>query len=142
MARFAFRLQKVLEHRQREVEDAKRASGRALAALTDVERRIVTLVAAAAQSAEACGDGVNARLDLQAHLDAVDADARALEIERVACEQDLAQAQQMLLARKSELGAIEALEAKARQEWAYEEARRAQNSLDEWATMRRPAGTR
>lgn len=138
MARFAFRLQRVLEHRRREVDGAKAAVGRAAELVADIDRRQVSLVALAARAVGACGGDVIARLDLQAHLETVDAEARALEIERRGCEEDLIRAQDILRARKSDLGAIEALEEKDRRTWLYEEARREQNALDEWATMRRP----
>lgn len=134
-------MQRVLEHRRREVDEAKLGVGRASELLNDVERRLVELVARAARAVDACAGDVNARLDLQAHLESVDAEGRALELERKACEEDLIRAQDELRARMSELGAIEALESKDRQAWLYEEARREQNALDEWATMRRPAET-
>ena len=140
MARFAFRLQKVLEHRRREVDGAKLAVGRAAELLADVERRLVALVAGAAKAVDACAGSVDDRLNLQAHLETVDAEARALELERKCCEEDLIRAQQELGARKADLSAIEVLEEKDRQAWIYEEARREQNELDEWATMRRPSG--
>lgn len=139
MARFTFRLQRVLEHRRREVEAAKLEVTKAAGLLAEIERRIVALVATAARAAESCGSSVDERLDLQAHLEIVDSEARALDIERTACEEDLVRAKDALLAKRSELGAIEALEEKARAAWQYEESRREQNALDEWATMRRPA---
>ncbi len=128
----------MLEHRRREVDEAKLAVGRVAELLRDVERRLVGLVAGAAKAVDGCNGGVTSRLDLQAHLETVDAEARALELERKSCEEDLIHAQQELRAKKADLGAIEVLEEKDRQVWNYEEARREQNELDEWATTRRP----
>lgn len=130
----------MLEHRRREVDEAKLQVGRAAELLTDVEQRMVSLVAAAAKAVDACDGGVASRLDLQSHLDAVDAEARALELERKSCEEDLIRAQEELRARRADLGAIEVLEEADRKAWSYEEERQEQNALDEWATMRSPKG--
>ena len=104
--------------------------------MSEVEARISDLEARARSAALASKGDVVARLGLQAYLEAIEAEARASEIERNGCEEDLARARELLTSRMGELGAIEVLETKDRRIWLYEEARREQNALDEWATMR------
>ena len=136
MARFVFRLQKVLEHRRREADEGRREVGRARALLTEVEARLAELEVRSRASAITAKGDVTSRLGLQMYLEAIQAEVRSSEIERAGCEEDLSRARETLTFRMGELGAIEALEAKDHRAWLREEARGEQNALDEWATMR------
>ncbi len=136
MARFAFRLQRVLDYRRMQVEWAASAVGSASAGLAAIEGEIEALNAATLRAVAHTPIDVNGRLAAQGLLETLDARARGAEIQRAEAAADLDRAQDEWRGRKAELGAIEALEAADRKAWRYLEERAEQAALDEWAVTR------
>lgn len=138
MPKFVFRLQKVLEHRERQEEEAKRAllEGRAerIAAESD-------LVAMGARRQELMAN--DGGLDYRLALDALHARIDDEELQQKTIIDVLTQDEARLLeqwqVQRQEAEALRKLREKALAEWAAEENRKEQAGLDEWATQRRTA---
>jgi flagellar export protein FliJ len=139
MAKFTFRLDKLLDYRRLQEKWAKDdylvRRARRLEAETEAEeiadRRVVALAVAELPTS------METLTSRQAFVDKLEDDERAQRsvIGVLESEEDMA-LEEWLRARQ-ESDALLKLREKAQEEWAVVEARRVQNELDEWAVTRR-----
>ena len=139
MAKFIFRLQRVLEYRELQADWAKKAMAQAALELAEVEFEMDRLAQNAIDSVQRSAEDVVSRLTLGDHLDALDGARRILAIQRDTCERILETARDEWQGKHSELRAMESLRETEHRAWLYLEERREAAALDEWAVMRRAA---
>lgn len=137
MAKFSFRLQKVLEFRRLEEEDAKQAFVAAQAAKQEREYQIQKLVDKRFAVIRVPATTVEQRLHVERILDMLDGEERSHKTVLAVLETEEAQAQSEWNTRRQAVKIIEKLMERAHDEWKLGEERREQNELDEWAVTRR-----
>ena len=137
MAKFEFRMQKVLDYRllaegwaKDAYLDARAARLEAVAGLEAIETRRGDLLKTAHSTLED-------RLAMQNCLDKCDSDERQQKIVIDMLEADEAKRKEEWTESRKELQTIEKLFDKAFAEWLVEENRREQKELDEWTSTRR-----
>ncbi len=136
---FTFRLQKILEYRKTQEEEAKQAFLDRRAACLQAEARIAAIDA---RRTAMLGDRVTdlvSRIELEARLIRLDDEERfeasALQVLR----DEEAAAEGVWVERRRDLKAIGKLRENAFEEWRLAEDRKDQAALDEWAVQRRAA---
>lgn len=137
MAKFAFRLQKVLDVRRAEEQRAKDAY---LAAQRTREEKVSEIEAHAHHRAEVLrqsGISLPERLHLQLLMERFDDEERALRAVLAILENEESTAQREWHTRRQATEALVRLREKAFDAWRKEEERKEQAALDEWATLRR-----
>jgi flagellar export protein FliJ len=133
---FKFRLEKVLKHRQREEEAAKRKYVERRAARVACEREIAALDFRRDELSRMSVSSVVMRIELEVHFAKADDDEVASRISLgVLLDEEKAAEREWMLAKR-ELQSIEKLREKSFAEWQLESGRRTQNELDEWAVLR------
>jgi flagellar export protein FliJ len=139
MAKFEFRLQKVLEYRELEEQWAKEAylehQVQRIAAESEAQeiaRQRSTVLRGVASTLEA-------RLSLQALIERYDDEERAKRAAISLLEQEEERARQTWIERKQDKEALIKLKEIALAEWQHEQDRLEQIALDEWTTSRRAA---
>ncbi|MBS1718828.1 MAG: flagellar FliJ family protein [Armatimonadetes bacterium] len=139
MAKFQFRLQRVLDFREMAEEWAKNdyLERRAARLLAEQER-----VQIAGERKNAIGRGaesLDARRNLEMLLSRYD-EEEAIQLRIIAeLEEEEERAAEVWREKKQELEAMVKLRDKALEEWTLEDTRREQAELDEWAVLRRKA---
>jgi flagellar export protein FliJ len=139
MPKFQFRLQKVLEYRETQEEEAKQAFLAARATRIQGEREVEAVQARREATLREPTTSLDAHLlveRLLARLDEEEAMARSA-VAVLESEEDAALG--FWHERRRETQAIAKLREHAKAQWQLEEDRREQAELDEWATMRRAA---
>jgi flagellar FliJ protein len=139
MARFKFRLQKLYEFRQKQEEWAKDVFTQARARRLDSGEELARLLQERKQAAQAARGDLRQRITLGDYLEKCDDDIRAVESAIAVLEQEEEQRKEEWLAARRDAAALEKLREQAYTDWLYEENRKEQNEMDEWAVMRRAA---
>ncbi len=137
MAKFVFRLQRVLEFRETQELEAKRDFQRATAEriALESERNQTRRARIAMFDQSSCA--LLDRLGLETRAVANDSKSELLASALlVLVDEEAAASERWLLARK-ELKALQTLHAAELLSWKYDEGRREQAELDEWAVLRR-----
>jgi len=150
MSRFVFRLQTVLEQREREERDRRVALSRFERARVEIEQRIRAYQQSIAQAKrdvsghamEPVGDAgamrVNMRsMRLQANAALhLQIKAQMLVVRLAELNKDLERARLELSASRTRRRAVELLKEKAYEQWKRDQAKRESNEIDEINTMR------
>jgi flagellar export protein FliJ len=136
---FKFRLQKLLAHRQRQEEEAKRLYLERKAAKIAGEQEIAKIRSARGRLGEAGAPSLSFRLDLMDFLTKTYDDEKAANIALDILLNEEGAAEGAWIESKRELQKVEKLREKSFEEWQYEDGRKVQNALDEWAALRRAA---
>lgn len=139
MAKFVFRLEKVLEFRRLEEGWAKREMAQVAAEIAELELEMASLDTKSDEALRRAATEIVARLTLLDHLRSLDEAKAILARQRDESQRALEAARTVWQAKRADLRAMEELEARERRAWEYEESRREQAELDEWAVLRRVA---
>ncbi len=139
MAKFEFRLAKVLEYREMEESWAKAAYLEAKAAKISCEAGIVAIIEKRTQLLGSRVFTIEDRLTLEGALVRTDDEERAERAVLSVLEGDELAALDAWHSKRRELQTLMKLEEAALDLWTYEQNRIEQNELDEWATMRKAA---
>ena len=139
MAKFAFRLQKVLEFRRMEEDNAKDAFVAAQAARNEQEAEIRQLVEKRTAVIRVPAESLAARIQMEQMLQVLDSEERSQKAVLAVLETEEGKAQAEWNARRQAVKIIEKLMEKAEEEWKLSEERREQAELDEWTITRRAA---
>jgi len=137
MRKFLFRLQKVLEHRERLEEEAKTAFLNARAQRLDAERMLEALAGVRAEALARPLAGLEDRLALERFLEALADRERQQRIVVRTLEDEEESLRQAWIEARRDAEALRKLREAARAEWQAEADRREQAALDEWAVLRR-----
>lgn len=139
MAKFNFRLEKLLEYRRLQEKWAKDAYLEALGRRNEIEGQIEAAKRRKSTAMATHPAGLDELISLDAYFTRLDDEKRALEsaLAVVADEADV-YLQEFQVAKR-ETAAIEKLRETALAEWNLEQSRKEQAVLDEWATQRRAA---
>jgi flagellar export protein FliJ len=139
---FRFRLERVLQHRQREVDACSRDVAAAQRALQEAEQELSWAVRDLARCRAEIAAGRQGRLDAAA-LQRATAWQDELVGRRTAAEQSVAAARRGLVTAQGKLQQawrdremLERLRQRQRQEWEQEQARRERRALDEIGAIR------
>lgn len=136
---FKFRLQTVLELRQRELEETELALQLARGKRLDAESDRQGIDRLMAQLRGSNPSTFQGRLDACAYNDRLEDEARALDSLISVLRAEEEQAEKKWIEARKEVKALENLREKALAEHNAEVNRKEQAALDEWATMRRAA---
>lgn len=139
MAKFSFRLQRVLEYREMEEEWAKQALLSAQRARADKEAEIQDLLNRRTAVVSLPADRLDQRLHLERVMERIDDEEREHRMVLSVLESDVLEAQNEWHSRRQAVEALKRLREEAHREWLAEEERKEQAALDEWTTMRRAA---
>ncbi|HPF33937.1 MAG TPA: flagellar export protein FliJ [Candidatus Krumholzibacteria bacterium] len=140
---FRFRLEKVLRHRRRLVDDEARKLQVLAAGLNRLLAERRRLEEDMEMAAEAAWRGRQGTVDLalqnsaQAFLQARRAQAQRLQGRIDAARQRCEDQRQVLVRAQQDVSVLESLETKQRQDWELQERRREQKLTDELAGRRR-----
>jgi len=139
VTKFKFRLQKVLEHRERLEQDAKEAYLDARVKHLEAEAGLLAIQRRREESLSQPSDGLQARVVLELYLFRLDGEERCqvLVIEALETEEESLRLE--WIERRRELQAIQKLRDHALVEWELEVTRKEQGELDEWAVLRSAA---
>jgi flagellar FliJ protein len=137
--KFVFKLQKVLEYRERLEQEAKDAYMEARAKTIEAEAELAGMIehrkAVIRQPLSSLED--HRALDL--YVQACEDKERQQHLVIQVCEAEEEEKRLLWIEAKKDYQAIVKLRDKAFGEWLAEESRREQNALDEWAVLRRSA---
>ncbi len=137
MPRFAFKLQKVLEFRERLEQEAKDvyldARAKTIEAENELSRMIEHRKAVICQPLSSLDD----HLALDRYVQSCEDKERHQHLVIQVYETEEEEKRFLWIESKREFQAIVKLRDKAFDEWQAEENRREQNALDEWAVLRR-----
>ncbi len=139
MAKFSFRLQKVLEYREMEEGWAKDAFVAAQQARTEKQSEIMRLIAQRSAVVMLPADSLDARIHLERVMSVLDDEERAHRAALAILENEEIGAQAEWNVRRQAVQALVRLRDKALDEWTLDEERTEQAALDEWVTTRRAA---
>jgi len=139
VARFVFKLQKVLEHRERLEQEAKNAYLEARANTIEAEAELARMIERRMTVLRQPLSSLNDHLAMDLFVQACDEKEREQHLVIQVCEQEEENKRQLWIEAKKEHQAIVKLRDKAFGEWLAEESKREQNDLDEWAVLRRAA---
>ncbi len=136
---FKFRLQKVLDYRSIQTDEARQRLLAASAARVEGENALGEIDLKRRALMEENPATVFARIELEARLTSFDDQERgSLAALSVLKDEELT-AKNMWIERKRELETIQKLRTKAHEAWQLDENRKEQGALDEWAVLRRAA---
>lgn len=139
MAKFSFRLQKVLEYRELEEGWAKDAYLTAQRVRTEQESEISELLNQRQAILQVPVHGLEGRRHLDTFLIKMEDDLKSHRIVLSILENEELSAQAEWNIRRQAVKALTNLRDRAREEWMLEESRKEQAELDEWAVLRRVA---
>jgi flagellar export protein FliJ len=137
MAKFAFRLQKVLEYRQMLEEEAKQRYLDARVARLDFEQELEANSVAKEKSIHSPTATLVQRNALVAYVERLEVESAQMKIALSVLLDEEAAALNSWQDRKRDVEALIKLRHQAYDAWRLEESRREQAELDEWAVMRR-----
>ncbi len=139
MGKFKFRLETLLGVRRAAEDEAKaaylEAMARRVAAEGDVDGIVQRRQTLLCHSQETLAD----RVTNERYLERLDDEQRAQESLVALLSDEEEQARQRWAMAHQEVEALVKLKDKAHAEWLYEEQRKEQGEMDEWASMRRAA---
>ncbi len=139
MAKFAFRLEKLLEYRRMQEGWAKDAYLAARARRIEGEQEIEELQGRRTEALQASPSTVQAMLDLEAYLVRLDDLERDMEVALSVLKDEEETARQEWIRARTDAEALQKLRDNEFADWLREENRREQAELDEWAVTRRAA---
>lgn len=137
MRRFRFRLQKVLEHRERLEEEAKTAFLNARAQRLEAERLLEELLSLRTEWVGRPATTLQDRLALERFLDALEDRERQQRIVIATLSDEEESLRQAWIEARKDAEAMRRLRRTAFDEWRAESERKEQADLDEWAVLRR-----
>lgn len=136
MAKFSFRLAKILELRRMEEDWARDAymecQARRIVAEHERDRMIETM-----NRPIAAGQSMTDLMALQAYRERLEDEVRAAAAAIAVLENEEESAKETWLERRRDAEALQKLRDKEFAEWMLEENRREQRDIDEWAVLRR-----
>jgi flagellar FliJ protein len=139
MAKFQFRLQRVLDFREMVEEWAKNDYLERRAARLLAEQERIQIAGKRKNAIDRGAESLDARRNLEMLLSRYD-EEEAIQLRIIAeLEEEEERAAEIWREKKQELEAMVKLRDKALEEWTLEESRREQAELDEWAVLRRKA---
>jgi flagellar FliJ protein len=139
VTRFKFRLQKVLEFRERLEQEAKDAYLDARAKRLEAEVALVAIGLRRAESLKAPLPDLDSRRAMEMYLFRLDEEERHQVLVIEALETDEESLRLAWIERRREREAIVKLHDHAYEEWQLEAGRKEQADLDEWAVLRSAA---
>lgn len=139
MARFEFRLQRLLEYRELQEGWAKDAYLEARAKTLQAEQEIVLVQGRRHLALRRPPATLNEKLSLQEYLSKLDDDERALEAAHSVLEGEEEVARLEWLRARSDHEALVKLREKEYEAYRKQQDRKEQGELDEWAVFRRAA---
>ncbi|MEJ5170802.1 MAG: flagellar export protein FliJ [Fimbriimonadales bacterium] len=137
MRRFRFRLERVLEHRERLEEEAKTAFLNARAQRLEAERMLEGIAATRREVLGKPVPDLGTRLALERFLEALADRERQQQIVVRTLEDEEESLRRAWIDARRDAEALRKLKEAARAEWQAEVDRREQADLDEWAVLRR-----
>ncbi len=137
MAKFAFRLEKVLDYRQTLEVEAKQRFLEARVARLDFEHEMEAKAAEKSRSLHEGAGDMAIRMTLVAYVERLELEEGHMKLALGVLLDEEAAALNAWHDRKRDVEALNKLRHKAHEEWRLEESRREQNELDEFAVMRR-----
>lgn len=139
MAKFKWRLERLLEYRRLQEDWAKTAFQEAQQRLIEGENCIGSIRERRSATLRLSATDLEARLTAQGYLVRLDNEERAQEVANGVLVQELEKAKEAWIERRKESKALERLREIAESAWQAGMLKREQIELDEWATMRRAA---
>lgn len=139
MARFTFRLQTVLEHREREETGAKNDYLDARSATLEQQAQFLILGVRREKLLAQNVDSVSSHQDLEERLLQLDDLERAKKTVIAVLENEEEQARKFWITKQQDLKVLTKLRDDQKLEWQANMDRLEQNALDEWSTQRRAA---
>jgi len=135
--RFQFRLEKVLEYRRSQEDEAKQKFLTLRASRIRGEAEISAIGLRRKQMLAHPVKGLTGFTELQMRMIRLDDEERFTRTALTVMVNEEEAAERAWLLRRQELRSIELLREKSFAEWSYEQERSEQAALDEWAVMRR-----
>ncbi len=139
MAKFKFRLEKLLEYRRLQEKWAKEAYLEALARRVETEHEVEQAKRHRAYVLQAKPCGLDERVSLDAYVTRLEDELRAAESALAVLANETESALQEWHRARSDSEAMEKLRQRELEFWTQEQNRREQTELDEWAVLRRAA---
>lgn len=139
MAKFSFRLQKVLEYRELQEEWAKKDYLTAQRARLEGDQQLAAVCQRRAEAMRYPTLGLADRIALERTLFALDDLEHQARLAQQVLLQDEAKALAAWTERRREVKALSSLKDKAFEQWDLDQRRKEQADLDEWAVLRRTA---
>lgn len=139
MPRFAFKLQKVLEFRERLEQEAKDVYMESRAKTIEAENELAHMIEHRKAVIRQPLSSLDDHLALDRYVQSCEDKERHQHLVIQVCETEEEEKRLLWIESKKEYQAIVKLRDKAFDEWQAEENRREQNALDEWAVLRRTA---
>ncbi|MBS1722939.1 MAG: flagellar export protein FliJ [Armatimonadetes bacterium] len=137
MAKFKFKLEKLLEYRRLQEGWAKDAYAETMARKLEAEGQLEGLRRKRQEACMARPCGLDGRVSLDKYVTRLQDEERAGEATLSVLESDVEAAQQVWLEARKEAEAIQKLRDADFEQWLLEENRREQAELDEWSILRR-----
>lgn len=139
MAKFKFRLERLLEFRRMQEKWAKDAYSEVLSRKNQVEHEVELLQKKLELGAMSRPCAVDERIALNNYFERLDDSIRAQQVLVKMLEDESEQALKAWHEARKDAEAMEKLKEADYAEWLLEENRREQAELDEWAVLRRAA---
>lgn len=139
MAKFKFRLAKLLEYRRLEEKWAKDTYAECMARKVEAEAELEAMRAKRIDAFQAKPCALDERVSLDAYVTRLEDAERAAEAALAVLENDVETTQEAWMAAKIEVDAIQKLCDAEFAQWLLEENRKEQAELDEWSVLRRAA---
>ncbi len=137
--RFRFNLQKVLDFREVQEDDAKQELLAKRAEVVTAERELAEISLRRSGVLETVTSSVVDRLLLEGRLEKLDFEERITASALEVLKDEASAAEDRWRERKRELQTMVKLRDRRLSEWQLDETRKEQAELDEWAVLRRPA---
>lgn len=135
MAKFVFELQRVLELREQQEQDAQQVLRQARAARSAAEEDKVRTQAKRTRAASTVCASFEERMNLTNYLERLEDEIMGLEAGLVVLRNEEDQALEKWRVAKQDLQAFEELRDRAYREWMLEQLRLEQLELDEWTVQ-------
>ncbi len=139
MAKFKFRLQKLLEYRQLQEKWAQDAFLECMARKVEAEQEVEAIQIRKRTSLSSRPCPIDERQVLDLYITRLDDEIRSAQATVSILEDEVEHAKAEWLKAKQDADAIAKLKESELSEWQLEESRREQAELDEWAVTRRAA---
>lgn len=139
MARFKFRLERLLEYRRLQEQWAKDAYAEVVSRKNQVEHEVELLQKKVKFAATSRPCAVDERISLNNYFERLDDEIRGQQVLVSMLAEEAETALSKWHEARKDAEAIDKLREADLAEWTLEETRREQSELDEWAVLRRAA---
>lgn len=139
MARFVFRLRRVLEYRRMVEEWAERDFRDAQRQTREAEAECARISGRRRAATQAHPATLDERITLERYVERLGDELRAAEAGLAVLTEEEGRKRDVWIDRRRDAEALQKLHDKSLADWQVEQTRREQSEMDDWAVMRRAA---